>query len=74
MFTTEHPAFSAILRELISSALTNFNRDPKGRKYSEILFDFAIYMYILAGKASYEVMCGNLPLPQVTTICKCLIF
>lgn len=69
-FTIDNPAFSPILRELISSALSNSNRDPKHRIFPKTLFDFAIYIYTLAGKASYEVICSNLPLPQVSTICK----
>lgn len=73
MFSTKHPAFSSILREIISSALTNHNRDPKTRTFSDILMKFAIYIYILAGKASYEIICSNLHLPKVGTIRKFLI-
>lgn len=69
-FTVENPAFSTVLREIISSALTNFNRDPKTRVFSDLLMKFSIYIYILAGIASYEVISANLPLPKATTICK----
>lgn len=70
-FTVNHPAFSPILREIICSALTNHDRDPKGRTFSDLLMKFSMYIYILAGKASYEIICSNLPLPQAGTICMC---
>lgn len=69
-FTVNHPAFSPICREIISSALTNYNRDPKGRTFSDLLMKFSIYVYILAGKSSYEVISSNLPLPKAGTIRK----
>lgn len=49
-FTVKHPAFSPILREIISCALTNQNRDPKGRIFTDLLMNFSVYIYILAGK------------------------
>lgn len=69
-FTVNHPAFSPICREIISSALTNYKRDPKGRTFSDLLMKFSIYVYLLAGKSSYEVISSNLPMPKAGTICK----
>lgn len=69
-FSVKNPAFSPILREIISSALTNYNRDPKTRIFSDLLMRFSVFIYILAGKASYEVICSNLPLPKAGTIRK----
>lgn len=70
LFSLNDPEFTPILRELISCAKTNFMRDPKGHVFSEKLIDFSIYMYIIAGKASYEVLASNLSLPTSGTICK----
>lgn len=73
MFSVDHPAFSPVLRETIIYALKNYNKDPKNRQFSDLLSQFSIYMYILAGKASYEMISANFHLPKVPTICKCLI-
>jgi len=73
MCAIDHPAFSPVMREMIMSALSNFNKDPKGRTFSEVLMNFSIYMYILAGKVSYETICANLLLPKAGTVRKCPI-
>lgn len=62
---------SVIMKELINSMKQNANVAPQGRRYSEIIQSFATYIYILSGKAAYEVLCSNLPIPQAVTICKC---
>lgn len=59
-----------IMNELINSMESNANRPPRARRYSEIILWFSIYIYILAGKASYEILSNNLYLPDVTTIGK----
>lgn len=69
-FTIKHPAFSPILRDIISSALYNYNREPQGRAYSDLLWDFSKYIFILGGKASYEIISSNVPLPKAGTMCK----
>lgn len=61
---------SFIMKELIKSMKQNENVQPKGHRYSEALQSFATYIYMLCGKAAYEVLCNNLPLPQVCTICE----
>lgn len=66
----DNPAFSRILSELVKTALTNANRTPNNHKYSNVLFDFAIYIFIMGGRALYEVLNANLPLPAVSTISK----
>lgn len=57
------------MKELINSMKLNQNLPPNGRRYSETLQSFATYIYMLSGKAAYEVLCRNLPLPQACTIC-----
>lgn len=69
-FTRNHPAFSTILRELIGSALNNQNKPIRSHRYSEKLIDFSIYLFIMAGKACYETISLNLPIPKSSTICR----
>lgn len=58
--TYKHPAFPPILRELINCALSNHMEPPNSRRFSEKLMSFAVYLYIMAGKACYETICANL--------------
>lgn len=67
----DHPAFSPIMIEMIRSALTNYQKTPNTRRFSNLLMDFSICLYIMAGKACYEMVSGNLPIPKPITICKC---
>lgn len=64
----EHPAFSSILRALIRTALSNYDKPPRNNRFSEIIFDFSIYLYIMAGRNCYETIAANLPIPKVGTI------
>lgn len=61
---------STIMKELITSMNENANVAPSRRRYSEIIQWFSIYIYIHSGRAAYEILSSNLPLPQVATICK----
>lgn len=65
----EHPAFSILLQNMIQTALNNYENSPTNNRYPELLMDFAIYIYIMAGKACYEVIAANLPIPSAHTIC-----
>lgn len=64
------PCASFLMNELIKSMENNSNVTSKQHRYSEAIQNFAIYIYLISGKAAYEVLCSNLPLPQVPTICK----
>lgn len=69
-FTIKNAAFSPILRETIASALSNHSKPPNTHRFSKLLMQFAIYIYIMAGKACYEILCANLPLPKSGTVSK----
>lgn len=69
-FNAKHSAFSPILSELINSALSNHKKPAKSHRFSEVLVDFSIYIFIMAGKACYETLSLNLPIPKAGTICK----
>lgn len=72
----ESPKVSFIMKEMVKTALSNSDVDIKRRRYSESIKNFGIYLYIMCGKAAYEVISQNLPLPQPSTIsefCKLII-
>lgn len=62
--------FSNLLKELVTSAINNFEKTPNNHRYSEILRNFATYLYLQSGKQSYELISKNLPFPAVSTVCK----
>lgn len=70
VFDKNHPAFSYILKELIDSAMQNYKKHPNTRRYSNKLKDFCIFLYIMAGRACYETLSENLPIPKAGSICK----
>lgn len=73
-FNEKHPSFTPILKEIIDSALKNYKQSVNRHRYSEILIDFSIYLFIMAGKACYETLSANLHLPKSGTICKSYFF
>lgn len=66
----KNPNFSVILKELVKTALQNGQRETNNAQYSDIISCFATYLFIMCGKASYTVLCKNLPLPSITKIRK----
>lgn len=69
-FIKNNSASSPILRELISNELSNYGKPSQSRRFSRVLVDFSIYLYIMSGKACYEVLCANLPLLKAGTVRK----
>lgn len=68
LFSIDNPNFSNLLKEMITSALKNGNKPPQARRYSEVLLDFSMYMFMLSGRALYETLSENLPIPKSSTI------
>lgn len=62
--------YSTIMKSLNENAKKNLNRSDTGNRYNSISTAYAIYLYLMAGKACYESLCANLPLPKADTICK----
>lgn len=62
------PNSSIIMKEMIDNLRKNENKAPTSFRYSETLQWFATYVFMLSGKAAYEVLSNNLPLPQASTI------
>lgn len=65
----ENPAFSPIMKVMITAALNNFQKPANTRRFPDLLKDFATYIYIMAGKATYEILAANIHLPKAKTIC-----
>lgn len=64
------PSLPFLLKEFINISLNNYKKMPNSHRYSNIIQDFATYIYILCGRYCYEVISKNLPMPKAPTICK----
>lgn len=62
--------FSTILKSLIENSQNNKTRNIKSLRYSDIIQAFSTYVYLMAGRACYDTLSANLPIPKSTTICK----
>ncbi|XP_031623022.1 uncharacterized protein LOC116340587 [Contarinia nasturtii] len=61
---------STIMRALKENARINLNRPESGKRYNTTSKTYAIYLYLMGGKALYESICANLPLPKADTVLK----
>ena len=64
----ENPALPNMIGELLETALKNYKKTPNLNRYSEVIKDFATYIYLLCGRQCYEVLSCNLSLPAASTI------
>lgn len=60
--------FSIVLKSFIDTATSNSGRKPNGFRYNEINQYFSTFIYLFCGKACYETLSANLPIPQSITI------
>lgn len=65
--------FSTVLKLLIESSENNDGRSIKARRFSEHVQYFSTYIYLMAGRACYETLAANMPMPQPNTICEELL-
>lgn len=65
--------FSTMLKLLIENAERNSGRETKGRRHIQLLTHFATFVYLNCGRACYETLAANFPLPSVNTICTYVI-
>lgn len=63
-----HPHLSSVLNAMLEAAVRNANLTPNNYRYSKLLMDFAIYIFLIGGKSCYKILCNNLPLPKIPTI------
>lgn len=66
----ENPALPNMIGELLETAIANYKKTPNLNRYSNVVKDFATYIYLLCGRLSYEVLSCNLSMPAATTVCK----
>lgn len=60
--------FSLVLKTFIETAELNHGRHPNGFRYNEINRYFSTFVYLLCGRACYDTLCANLPIPQANTV------
>lgn len=65
--------FSYIMKTFIETAWENFSKHPKGHRYSEANRNFSIYIYLICGRACYETLSANLPIPSSNAIRKIIL-
>lgn len=58
------------MKQLLSNAIRNANKVPKGRRHDIVIKKFAISLFILSGPMAYNFFCQNLPeaLPCLRTV------
>lgn len=64
---------SFILKELVDTSKKNANIPNTRYRYSDSIQWFATYIFLLGGRATYEFVSSNLPLPCISTIRKYII-
>lgn len=62
--------YSFILNELIQTAEENRFNDIHHTIYSDEIRSFAVYVFLLCGRACYKMLKANLPIPSIPTIRK----
>lgn len=60
--------FSHVLKTFIDTSQANFGKNPKGYRYNETNRHFSTFIYLLCGRACYETLHANLPIPTANTI------
>lgn len=55
---------------LVDCAKQNFGNEPHQNRYNDIIRYFSIYIFLMSGRACYETLSHNLPIPHATTIRK----
>lgn len=61
--------FPFMLKALIETAESNSNGHPSGNRFNKNVQDFATYIYMMCGRACYDTLSANLPIPKSNTIC-----
>lgn len=68
--THDSSTYSFILQSLMEAANLNANKHSKAYRYNDIIKYFSIYIYLHCGRACFETLCANLPIPKALTIRK----
>lgn len=62
--------YSVVFTHLLETAKTNANKSKNAYQYDDIVKHFATYIFLLCGRACYETLNKNLPIPSTKTIRK----
>lgn len=62
--------YSFILNELLQTAEANEFQSVHQVTYSESIRYFAVYIFLICGRACYKMLQSNLPIPSIPTIRK----
>lgn len=65
--------FSTVLRTFIETAEVNKGKSANNFRYDKINRYFATFIYLFCGRACYDTLSANLPIPQATTIRKSIL-
>lgn len=61
---------STLLKKLIQESKKNARKVPTQYRYDDIIKYFSIYVYMVCGKAGYDILSHNLPIPKRVSIRK----
>lgn len=68
------PMLTELLKEFLRTSVKNEHKSKTQFRYSEIIQYFSIYIYMISGRNSYEIMSNNLPMPTAQTVCELIFF
>lgn len=68
--TSKNETYSIVLSELIKSAEINAQKHKNKASYSDVIRNFSTFIYLTSGRACYEALHQNLPIPSVKTVCE----
>lgn len=61
-------SYSVVLKELIKTAQANANKGKHQNSYSDLIRYFCTFIFLTSGRACYEILSKNLPIPSTKTI------
>lgn len=59
---------SLIMKSLLETTESNNRKHPNTHRYNETIRYFSTYVYLMCGRACYDTLCANLPIPKSDTI------
>lgn len=62
--------YSHILTQMIKTANMNMNKSKQANQYTDDIKYFSTYIFLLCGRACYDTLSRNLPIPSTKTICE----
>lgn len=62
--------YSHILTQMINVANMNKNKPKQAKLYTDVIKYFSTYIFLQCGRACYETLSSNLPMPSTKTICE----